>query len=837
MGMVFILMTINFFSCKDDYYYDDIEPEWLHTNIYDFLNEEGNFKDYVRLIDDLDQKEVLQKTGSKTLFVADDEAFQRFYQKIGISNYEQLSLSQKKLILNYGMINNAYLIETLSSFFDGMVLKENTAMRQETAVSIYDSIPFEIGNQIPDGEYWNKFKSKGIYLLKDNTSYPLTFFLQKQMDQALITNGDFNVFAGFPREYNDAHIFKHKVITRDIRCKNGYVNILDDVLVPPMNMADFILKNSETSIFSSLLERYSAPYYNRLVTEECHRLYPEIKDSVFVKHYFSQIGPNGGTTIYPNGAKINEDFLLPFDPGWNSYVRQSTESRLQTDMAAMFVPNNEAMNDYFESGAGLILKERFGSWENIPNNIIRLLVKRHMRTSFVESVASKFNTMMDEENSVVPVHAADVQNTYLGVNGSVYVTDKVYPPDHFISVYAPVLFSEDTKIFYWAIAENDFTLYLNSLVSKYSFFVPTDDCFNNYIDPIAYNKDVPASLKFWYNSRTSSVNATVYEYNKTTNTIGDSIGVITSTEFIKNRLLAFLNSHIVIGDISDKEFYQTKGTNLIRATGSGLDMQVQGGGDIDQNSTIHIKQVYNQANGNTYFVDQPIQSSLRSVYSILNEKPEFSAFFDLLNGFPSTSPNNIFVRKKNYSGMDFNIKFFNTFHYTVYVPTNDAIQEAIDNGLILPWESQGDIVGINDITDIDVKNDAMENLERFIRYHFQDNAIFLSDGEREGLYQSATLKLDETPSVFGTFVNKFYKIKINYDGNDLNLETENGGTAKVVKDNDLYNIMATDYIFNNLPPTFKEVNGIGTGADFSTSTISTSSFAVIHQIDHALSFK
>lgn len=105
------------------------EPEWLGASIYDYLKNDGHFNTYVRLIQDLNYTEVLSKTGSKTLFVANDSAFNEFYKnnEWGVSSYEQLSLAQK-LILNYGMINDAYLVEMLSNYNAG-VLKEGAGLR------------------------------------------------------------------------------------------------------------------------------------------------------------------------------------------------------------------------------------------------------------------------------------------------------------------------------------------------------------------------------------------------------------------------------------------------------------------------------------------------------------------------------------------------------------------------------------------------------------------------------------------------------------------------------------------------------------------------------------
>lgn len=829
-------------SCNDNYL-EDHEPEWLGASIYDYLKTDGNFTNYVKLIEDLNYTEVLSKTGSKTLFVANDSAFNEFFKnnEWGVTSYEQFTVAQKKLILNFGMINDAYLVEMLSNYNAG-VLKEGAGMRKVTAVSVLDSLPFVNGLTLPDMPYWQYYRGKGVYLLQDNTSWTTMFFTQKHLEQTRITNEDFTALTGLSRAVKDAHVFGIKIIKRDITCKNGYLNVLQSVLIPPVNMAQYVNNNPKMKIFSKLLERFSAPFYDAANTLLYTQTHPTFTDSIFTKKYFAKIG---GSQNYPSGAKINPDLLIPFDPGWNSYTRNSVGASLESDMAAMFIPNDEAMEQFFNSGAGAVLKDRFGTWENIPTDILPLFIKRHMRSSIVESVPSRFYKMVDEDNSVLPVSKNDIENVYIGSNGVIYETNKVYPPDDYNSVYGPVLLSANdastvnkTKIWKWAITQNDFRLYLNSMVSKYSFFVPTDEYFTKYIDPVAYAKDLQGALKYWYNTKTNAVNATVYKYDKTTGEVGDSVAVITSPSYLTNRLLDLLNMHIVVGGVeTGKEYYLTKGNVALRVSGSGTDLQIEGGGNMAMNDPVKVNRVYNQSNGNTYFIDKPIQSPLNSVFKIMSETPEFSAFFSLLSGFPANGSSIIFVNKTNYFGIDFNIKFFNTFNYTVYVPSNDAINQAITDGLIKPWDSKGVIVGINDITDKEEQTKEILNLERFIRYHFQDNSVFIDGQSVNSAYQSATMKMDDAVSHFGTFKNKYYKIGVDGVGNNLTLTTENNKSAHVVTTPGLYNIMTRDFVFSNKPSAFKNVDGTGTGLEFSTSTIYTSSTAVIHQIDAVLTFK
>jgi hypothetical protein len=294
-----------------------------------------------------------------------------------------------------------------------------------------------------------------------------------------------------------------------------------------------------------------------------------------------------------------------------------------------------------------------------------------------------------------------------------------------------------------------------------------------------------------------------------------------------------LDSHIIVGDVeTGYHYYFTKNGNILKIEGGGESLNIQGGYDIKNNlkASVIAGGVYDQQNGKTYFIDKPIQTPLQSVYKVLSETPEFNEFFKLIDGFGGTDYE-IFVKKNNSFGIDYNIKFFNTFNYTVYVPTNEAIQQAITDGLISDWAK------INSITNATEKDAEMLKLQRFLRYHFQDNTVMVGGKPVSGEYQTATIKTDTLQTKFRTYKDKYYKIGVTEQGGTLELSTENYGSAKVMKDNGLYNLLTRDYIFNDNPQSYKEIDGSGAGKEFSSSSITTSSTAVIHQIDHILRFQ
>src|ERR1035437_2947864 len=206
------------------------------------------------------------------------------------------------------MINDAYLVDMLSNFNNGGILQEGAAMRRVTAVSVLDSLPFDPGSKLPSNSNWTYYQTKGLYELKDNTPLTMLYFTQKQLDQAQITNDDFRIISGgVTRISNDAHLFGIKIIKRDITCKNGYLNVLERVLVPPVNMAQYVSTNTNTTVFSSLLEQFSAPFFDAGNTILYRQLHPAFSDSIFTKKYFAYPsgGSNsGGSTRYPSGLSV-----------------------------------------------------------------------------------------------------------------------------------------------------------------------------------------------------------------------------------------------------------------------------------------------------------------------------------------------------------------------------------------------------------------------------------------------------------------------------------------------------------------------------------------------------
>lgn len=803
---------VNFTAC-DKYDLDETDPEGWGASIYSYLEEDGNFTNTVKLIDDLGLKNVLAKTGSKTMFVADDDAFARFYaqNKWGVKRYEQLSLSQKKILLLGGMINNAYQIMALSSI-EGPV--EGQCMRRASSQSIYDSVTVvtdwsQLPNMQPGDEKnnvaWQKFRGRDkVVIMNDGTAAPMIHFIEQQMVNKKITNEDYNFLYNHTtdRKPGDASVNGVKISKQNIKCSNGFIHQVDEVVLPLDNMAEIIASKPQASVFNKMLQRFSAPYYMKDdVTRQYNYLYNANVDSVFQKRFFSKKSQNGEKNDKDDDNNVMKS-LLKYDPAWNSYYSgyaiTSAAVELEKDMGVFMVPSDSALDRYWNHEAGTVLRDQFESWDNVPNDVIVELLNNNMLESFVSSVPSKFDEILNDANDPMGVKVEDIDSVWLGCNGAVYLTNKVYSPTSFVSVLYPAIVNETMKIVKWGVEQNQYNYYLNSLNSRYSFFIPTNDALLEYIDPVTYYKEKPHLYRFHYDkNRTNPVWAAVYEYDEELGMPGDSLREETDVNALKGMLKDILDNHIVIGDVEDgNEFYKTKSGASIRVKNVALQengMTVEGSKQINETGQpLYVSKVYNQTkdgNGKCYILDkQPIQTTRQTVIEVLRKHSEMSEFCKILEGSSMLER----VHDEKHACVGENLSVFNTYNYTVYVPSNEAVLKLIADGKLPTWDEVDAVdedVNIPDTEKPAKKKELSAKIENFLRLHIQDGALFIgSEPLKEDGYETACVN-EKT--------GKFERVYATLTKDDLTVRMTNGkgdnNYSQVVKTPGLYNIMTREY--------------------------------------------
>ena len=887
-------------SCSDDLLVG--QPSWLGESIYEELESgrHGNFSETLKLINaqDEDYASVLRKTGSKTLFVADDAAWAEFYKNNpwGVKSIEDMSDAQKKLVFKANMINSAYLVELLgnipSSTADDPV--EGSCMRRATSVNLMDSVPLVTRDKYPvvnaaridmatgkQVDYWSVLRDKEqMRILEDDGVQSMIHFMPKFMQNNNITSDDVSFLTNGEINSNEGAFVNGKVITeKDITCQNGYIHVLEGVALPLDNMANVIAGNPQFSIYSRLLDRFSYPHFDATANREYHRQYGgnDEDTAVFVRKYFNN---HSNVSFERMDDNTQVSSVLPYDPGWNLYRLSSTSGiTFQNDAAAMLVPTDDALRRYLETD-GADLDERYGkagdgetAWDNAPDAVVLPLLQNTMLTSLKAAVPSQFQSINNTAGERMGVKKTDIDSVLWACNGVIYQTNKVYVAPEYVSVYYPCVIraNDDLHIVYSVVQRDSRTssdntdaegyyAYLNNMGSKLSFIIPTDNALQTYYDPVSYKRtntrDESTALAYKFKMDGVRVTADLYPVDWT---LLDDYGrgaideqatrdfTVGSSE--KNdafyHFKDIMNNSLATGLFTPgQKFYQSKSGSPIIVEWDGATVKgVAGSFQYERGYYVPVLEKYEKAagNGQSYIIDnEPLMSTFTSPYAAITDSlrmDRFGSFANLLESMVNTTDG------ANHATMDKCLPTLNNYNYTIYVPTNESIDELVDQHLLPTWD---DVVDVNscieviddkiakeeaaageEVTDLikelTEQRDYLEGqakvmtqvIENFVNYHIQDNSVFLEGEEHANdVFESACLD---------TLTNRFVKLYVNYSqGGDLTVTDNTGKTHRV--DKDCCNILTRQYYFN----------GASLLKSNACTRIFSSAYAVVHQIDSPL---
>ena len=932
-----LAMTGLMTSCIEKYEEVDADhkPSWLGESIYAELKNPnssgltGTFSTYVRLIDDLGYAETLNRTGSKTVFPANDEAFQRFFSsnEWGVSSYEQLTEAQKKLLLYSSMLDNALLIGLLPNTSNGTAEPmKGAAVKHATNVSIIDSIQHIAGLAgMPKGNpYWERFYEKGIDVVNDNTRPMMVHLTREYMLNNDITTlgdeSDFAIITGTPFTEGTAYVFNDRVIKGDVTCQNGYIHQMEDVLVPPGNMAQVLRKQANSKYFSRILDHYAVPFYDAVTTRNYNDWAvangrPQ-KDSIYQVRYLSRRSQGGNQLLRdPNGTDKSTNHVLSYDPGWNQYYPAvanagNVDITIQ-DIGAFFVPDDNAVKQYFlPGGGGSHLMEIYGDRENTEANLMENIDSLHskkpevlasfvrnlMKPRFTQTVPSKFPNVTNDasENMGLTLDILDRKadgkyDITIANNGVIYMINDMIVPDEYRAVLAPSSEYPDMRVMNWAVQDGhsngdylgvDFKYYLMAMSANYAFFIPEDAAFDlYYLDPASLGhvddegNQRPDMLRFYYDTlatRQPFVKCTRYYYNPQTGELSEN-GRDVNISTVKSQMVDILNFHTLVlksGEvIGDNHYYKTKHGGEVFVDGNFEGGRVMSGSQIEDPDSLPpplIKTIYREKNGNAYRISRVIQPPHKSVYKVLSENEQFSEFLLACTGFDATDllawagisdavnqatgsteqdAYTIFTRnyklgstKTNDACLDYNVKMFNTYNYTLFAPDNIAMEKAYAAGLP-KW---ADVVAMFEKymqkvenynenradDDPEYEDDAEDQANQarakkmitqirdFIRYHFVTNSVYADNTVEGGRYQSL--------SSDATGVSKEVLLS-GGNGQIVITDRMKGGHSVTVKADDkskIVNKMTRDYWFNS--------------SKLTATAIETSSFCAVHQISEPL---
>lgn len=703
----FLALLILMGSCRKkewDAKYD--RPASLEPPIYTVLEQKGNFKNLLALINKSGYYETMTGAGYWTLFAPNDAAFTQYFTDKGISGVEGIDSVTARAMIQYWLVYNSFEKDRLDDYqatANNTGWTPSTAFRRRTAY--YTGFYKDTGvNDKPIVALANNRNNTassltGNYVSQDYNNKYITYFTDDYVSANNLSAGDYNYF--YPNtQYTGFNVLEAKVVTPNIIAENGVIHEVDKVITPLMSIDEYIRTRPEYSSFRAMLNRL---YVNNMVqfiynADATHR-YQVVTgkdDSVFVKVYSS---------------------LLAFAPNNENFLKAEVNDG-QKDCWTMFIPNNTAVDNFVKN----VLLEYYPSLDQMPVDIIADFLNSHLFPTVVWP--SKFNVTRNKLGEAVKLDpTADVIDRKILSNGIIYGTSKVNSPDVFSTVFSKAYLNPKYTMMTRLFNVTGLKLIIGRSNVPVDIFLIPDAVFT----AAGYSYNVSKD-QFEYRAPGSGSSTTNGVYDKLTRLAK----LCVFFDPYKTLLNGLNGSGIVKSGDAGNEGDYIKYSNRT----------VISGGLLDASKVALVDSVKTALNGSVYYLNE---------IPFFSEKPAGTHVKNL--GTATTSDYNYFWQYLSnsvlYSSTTTDILGLTGFS-TIFVPNNAAIRKAVNDGLL---PGTGTAPNKTPSFNPSSVNDK-ELVRKFLQYHILYAHTVVPDGNSDGAFDTY-YKDTEGNAVKVTIANTF----------------------------------------------------------------------------------
>ncbi|MBW4888979.1 fasciclin domain-containing protein [Mucilaginibacter sp. HMF5004] len=714
LSVVFIL----FGSCRKqaiDQFYG--RPPSLEAPIYKILQSRGNFTNLLACIDKAGYAETLNSAGYWTMFAPNDDAFKKYFTAHGISSIDQIDAATAKSIVEYSLAYNASFTDHISDYMSPQGYQANTAFKRRTAYhgGLYtDTVLFTpqgrtdpVAGQVLTAVATNRNTATYVYGDFNNKYIPYfttAFFATKQLSAA-----DYNYF--YPNTtYTGFNVVDGTVLTKDIAAENGVIYETSSVVTPLRSLEQYLASNSNYSHFKQLFDKYYVQYNIDANVTHQYQVASGTTGNAYVKSYFN--------ATYPLAFSLNNENFL-----------KTADNDGQQGTYTLFAPTNAQLDAYINT----VLLEHYPSFDKLPANIIQDFLNAHMFQTAVWP--SKFASTSNMQGEPARFDAAkDVVDKYFGSNGIFYGTNKVQQANVFTTVFGRAYLDPAYSLMTTALNMN-----LRYVVSnpsfKFTLFMVPDVAFR--------------ALGYDYSSASGA-----FTYTAPGGASATVIGGTANTNML--RLVSMLVANTPTGqlnDLSGQGIFETgsgdgTGGEYLRYNAN----TIFAAGNADIGQTLRITSSVTASNGKAYYTTGGVPLYTNNQVGITiaanaatTTSPFYSFYQYLLNsGLYNSTTGSI-------TGM-----LPGTF-YTILIPSNAAIQSAVNAGL-LPYTTSGSTRIPNYKPTLSTE---VDQVNKFIQYHIINGTTIVPDGKKSSPPSYPTLLSDPntgSPLFLQTFttINSMY---------------------------------------------------------------------------------
>ena len=584
-----------------DEYYD--QPSGVGKSILEGLEEDGNFTMFLDAINRLDAQKSLQYS-LITVMAPTDDVFKEFLNERGYSSVEDIPLDTLKYIIEFHLIDWPHASGDLKVNPQYFKRKSRTAKPEEIETDAEGNVTHYVN--------YNKY---------------LQFFFPEFFDYyGGEPETDYKYLTG--KDFIDLHVYDAHVTKIDWRFANGWVQVVDKVLVPPVNLAHWMDQHDEYSLHRSLINRFNTPQ----------------QDGSGVNHGYDSEGNKlycRANNLYP---KVN--WMIGFWPdyeGIGNFGGSNAPALRNKEDLTLIMSSNDALNSFFDNYYELYA-DKYGTnyIDSIPDQIIREVL---FPSAFEHLILPSRIINREAYNSELQTITVDIQaedaTHGLCSNAVVYGVNEYQLPRVFQGVSRPLLTVPEFSMFAIAAQKLGLLSSLRDADLQFTVFAPTNAQFEE--QGITYEE-------VWDN-----VNNRLVKFYKD----GEEIPTVEISDMVY--------SHILFGNVDIKpqtQFYKCYGGWYVAVN----DTACWSGGNVEYPKLEDEIGSPIVDNGKVFKIDNFIIKNQNTIGGEIYNRPEFSKFKELCETADLFNPNT--------HALNFIIY---PYRYTAFIPTNEILEQMSDS--------------------------------------------------------------------------------------------------------------------------------------------------------------
>ena len=746
-----LLSLILLYSCREDLGKYE-RPEWLAGKLYTQILEQPELSTFARCIELRGYDKLINVSGSYTVFAPSNEAFNLWFASHpSYNSVDDIPLPELERLVRYHIVQNPWSklqLRTLDVYgwIDTLDINNNEpkGFKRETLLFERDR-KYGVRREDRIVQITDTLNSPWHRRVATDSRKFAPIFFSEYFNIYDLNSSDYEFY--FNRPFggsNDIHYANGRIVGEEVFAENGFIYVIDQVVEPLKNAYQFIENGNSTQSytqFRDLINIFPQFQYNQQKTfdqpgADLGLAVDSLFDLTFPQLAFNitseQTKPPTGTFGLPQNVTIryHHGLMAPTNEAFDKFVR-----------------------DYIQIPRG------WGTLRGSPLHIKRIIANSYLSVNPI--YPTDFQTgFYNGELDLVKLDEANVVQKEFGSNSTFIGLNEAIVPRAFSSVTGPVYLQQGYSKVMYAIEEAGLLPSLKRRNQDYMFFVESD-----------LNTSLDSSLI----------------YDRPNNRF--SVFLVTQggfTQFFlnKNDLRTLLLNHIATArpkGLARKEFIPNLAGNFIivnnetgEVSGTGATTVGYRGTEIAPEFPIVISEEAD--NGTTYEIQNWFSFTSSTIFSRIST--EFPVFHQLM-------------RK---AGLSLDQQFRYTFvsnneFYTIFIPTDEAIQEA----------------GLNSL--------PLDELRQVLLLHFIQGELIFTDGNKPaGFFETARIDEKSTP-----FATVYTQMHVTPGIDVIQFRGKEGGFVAGVNESATTNRLAG-------------VN-LGTGQEVFTNSYNN---AVIHQIDRVL---